>query len=112
MTRRTDPRFFCAILALAAAGIVSACQTSSLEDLAPLPGARNTGTTPNLNIAPTAETTQLTEDQKNAKIAELRAAQSNQAVKAGPPGGQTSQAQLRKIGQAQAETLKEIEAGE
>jgi hypothetical protein len=112
MTRRTAPALFRVFLALAVGGIASACQTSSLEDLAPLPGARNTGTTPNLNIAPTAETTQLTEDQKNAKIAELRAAQSNQTVKAGRPGGQTSEAQLRKIGQAQAETLKEIEAGE
>lgn len=106
------PRLFVACWALAVAGSVSACQTSSLEDLAPLPGVRNTGTTPNLNIAPTAETAQLTEDQKNAKIAELKAAQSNQGIKAGRPGGQTSAAQLRKIGQQQAETLKEIEAGE
>ncbi|MDP3618569.1 MAG: hypothetical protein Q8R63_02135 [Ramlibacter sp.] len=112
MTRRTAPRLFCVLLALAAAGIVSACQTSSLEELAPVAGARNTGTTPNLNIAPTAETAQLTEEQKNAKIAELRAAQSNQGVKAGRPGGQTSAAQMRKIGQSQAETLKDIEAGE
>lgn len=106
------PRFSAAFFALAAAAFVSACQTSSLEELAPLPGVRNTGTTPNLNVAPTAETAQLTEDQKNAKIAELKAAQSNQRVKAGRPGGQASAAQLRKIGQKQAETLKEIEAGE
>jgi len=101
------PAFRRSIIAVALVGL-SACQTATIEDI--VPQARKTGTFPNLNIAPTPETTQLTDAEKNAKVAELRAAQ--QAVRSNGSGGTalTSQASLRQIGQTHAsETLQEIE---
>lgn len=93
-----------AAISLAVAG----CQSSRLEDLAPLPGVRNTGTTPDLNIPQKAETEQFSDAERTAKAAELAAARANQA-QAAPSSGAATAAQLRKARQTQAETLKEIE---
>jgi hypothetical protein len=92
------------VLSLAVAG----CQSSRLEDLAPLPGVRNSGTTPDLNVLQKAETEQFSEQERDAKAAELAAARASQAQSAPPAGGVTA-AQLRKARQTQTETLKEIE---
>lgn len=109
MTRSFAARIFFLSTAMSAALAASACQSARLEDLAPLPGVRNTGTTPNLNVAPKAETTQFSEADKNAKTAELKAALSNQGVKGQGGGANASAAQIRKAAQAQTQTLKEIE---
>ena len=109
MTRSFAARFFLAVTAAGAALSASACQTAGLQDIAPLPGVRNTGTTPDLNVQPKAETEQFSEADKNAKTAELKAAQSNQGLKGQQGAAPTAQAQLKKAAQAQAETLKEIE---
>ena len=109
MTRSSAARYFFVVTAVGAALSASACQTASLQDIAPLPGVRNTGTTPDLNISQTAATEQFSDADKNAKIAELKAAQSNQGVKGQQGAAPTAPSQLRKAAQAQAETLKEIE---
>jgi hypothetical protein len=109
MTGSSAARFFLAATFFAAALASSACQTASLQDIAPLPGVRNTGTTPDLNVPQKAETEQFSEADKNAKIAELKAAQSNQGLKGRQGAAPTATSQLKKAAQAQAETLKEIE---
>ncbi len=108
MTRSSAARNFFVVTAVGAALSASACQTASLQDIAPLPGVRNTGTTPDLNVPQTAATEQFSDADKNAKIAELKAAQSNQGLK-GQGAAPTAPSQLKKAAQAQAETLKEIE---
>ncbi len=109
MTAFARARLSTASIALLAAIAVAGCQSARLEDLAPLPGVRNTGTTPNLNVPQKAETSQFSDADKNAKIAELAAARSGQAAADPSPGARATAAQLRKAAQAQAETLKEIE---
>lgn len=109
MTRSFAARIFFLSTAMSAALAASACQTARLEDLAPLPGVRNTGTTPNLNVAPKAETTQFSETDKNAKTAELKAALTSQGVKGQSAVVNSSAVQIRKAAQTQTQTLKEIE---
>lgn len=109
MTGSSAARFFLAATLVGATLALSACQTASLQDIAPLPGVRNTGTTPDLNVPQQAETAQFTEADKNAKIAELKAAQSNQGLNGQQGAAPTVSSQLKKAAQAQAETLKEIE---
>ncbi|WP_269929926.1 hypothetical protein [Aminobacter sp. HY435] len=97
-----------AVLPLAVAG----CSSTSTVDTAPLAsgtrGAQDTGTYPNLNIAPKVAAPQFTEDQKAAKLAALQGARQRQGGRAGAaasdPGAMTTLA--RKHGE---DTLKAIE---
>lgn len=90
------------VLALA----ISGCQT--VDDLVPLSGVRNTQTYPDLNVAPTPETQQLSGAETNQKVAELKAAQAAAAARGGGAPA-TTQAQMRQASQKQQQTLKEIE---
>lgn len=106
------------LLALAVvASVASAgCTSSALEEGVPppRPGATgvptNTGTYPNLNVAPKAAATQMTVEERDAKLAALRAAQQRQ----GPPGGSaSSDAEKNRLklirNENGADTLKVIE---
>lgn len=109
MTGSSRLRLFLLACAFAAGAALPGCQSSRLEDLAPLAGVRNTGTTPDLNVPQQAETAQFSEADKNAKTAELKAALTNQGIQAQGPAPRTSPADLRKAAQQQTQTLKEIE---
>lgn len=111
MTLSAMRRFFCQIGVAGALALTAGCQSASLDDLASgtsTSAPRNTQTFPNLNVAPTPETTQFTSAEKDAKIAELRAAQSAQQGQGGG-AAQTAETTLRKAGQSQQQTLSDIE---
>lgn len=100
-----------AVAAVAASLSLAGC-TTPVEDVAEAPGRSsqpsNTGTYPNLNIPRHAATTQLSDDETKAKLANLTAAQSRQN-----PGAVTDNAEARRRLQLsqdeQAETLRAIE---
>ncbi|MBZ0164766.1 MAG: hypothetical protein K8H74_18890 [Notoacmeibacter sp.] len=72
-------------------------------------GARNTGRYPNLNIVPTGETAQISEEERVAKVAELNAAKQEAQSPAGKKGDQAEK--LRRIARKHAqEALEQIEA--
>lgn len=71
-------------------------------------GARDTGTYPNLNIAPQVAAPQFTEEQKAAKLAELRAAQQRQGAK-GSGGAADEKAMTTLARQHGPEALKAIQ---
>jgi hypothetical protein len=112
----------------------SACQTASLVDIAPQADAAQpaaeaastapveiadttpsggpvrTGAYPNLNLVPKPEAPQLTNAERNAKVAELNAARQRQTVKSGGGARPNDIARLRRLGQSHGdEVLKEIE---
>ena len=100
---------------LAAALAIAGCATESTDDLVPIAEGRtggpvDTGTFPNLNVPPQAATAQLTEEEKKAKLARLRAAQQRQS----PGGGSVETPEARRkrlqlMSDEQADTLKVIE---
>ena len=104
------------LLAAAVAAITgTGCTTDSLDDAKSLSAAASadgpidTGSYPNLNIAPRAAATQLTTEEKEAKLAALRAAQQRQSP---GPVGETADARrkrLQLLGDEQDDTLKVIE---
>ncbi|MBA3446594.1 MAG: hypothetical protein H0T56_03105 [Pseudaminobacter sp.] len=80
------------------------------ETVAVAPGPIDTGTFPNLNVAPQAAAAQISPGEKAANLAGLSAARAGQVA----PGGATSSAaeklRLRKLAATHAaEALKEIE---
>ena len=116
MTYRVDRDVFVRVrlAALAALGCtllaVSGCASSTAADTTPVPGAANTDTYPNLNIAPKAAGEQFTTAERDAKLAALRAAQQRQS-----PGavGETEEARrkrLKLIVDEQSDTLQVIES--
>lgn len=113
MTSTATRRFFRLSCIATLLALPAACQTASLNEVAPASASgsapRNTGTFPNLNIATTPAAAQITPAERQAKTAELRAAQAAQQTQAGAGSGQTSEAALRTIGQGQAKTLSDIE---
>jgi len=109
MTAQRDSSFSATIALLATLALVG-CQSARLDELAPLPGVRNTGTTPDLNVPQKAETDQFTDADRAAKTSELAAARASQQGAAQPgPAPAATAASLRRASQLQAETLKEIE---
>lgn len=71
--------------------------------------ASQTGQYPNLNIVPTAAAPQLTAAERNAKLAELAAAQ-RQAVRGASGKPTANEAKLKKLAKTHAQSaLKEIE---
>ncbi|MBO6716556.1 MAG: hypothetical protein JJ913_01225 [Rhizobiaceae bacterium] len=93
----------CAVLGfLATAG----CQSASIEDV--VPGARNTGTYPNINVAPQAETEQLTDEEAASQLVNLQSRRD--AQNAAPASQATEVERLRRLRQTHAEeTIEQIE---
>ncbi len=82
------------------------CTSTSLEDA--LPGVRNTGTYPNLNIPQRAETGQLTDEEAAARLAVLQGQLNEQ--KAQPSDPRSEADRLRIIKETHAEkAIEEIE---
>ncbi|MBO6902684.1 MAG: hypothetical protein JJ864_15185 [Rhizobiaceae bacterium] len=80
--------------------------SASLEDA--VPGARNTGSYPNLNIPPRAETEQLTDEEAAERLAVLKTRHDAQKSLPGSAGNDVDR--LKKLKRSHAEdTLKEIE---
>ncbi|MER9234262.1 hypothetical protein NKI56_19560 [Mesorhizobium sp. M0622] len=101
---------FCrmAVVLLAMAG----CTSSNIEGAAPaagFAGAKDTGSYPNLNIPPQVAAEQFTDEEKNAKLAQLKAEEQGQAAKGGvvKVADQAALDQLAK--KHGAEALKQIE---
>jgi hypothetical protein len=71
---------------------------------------RDTGTFPNLNIPPQSAAEQISAQQKAARLAELKAAQSGQKAPPGSAGTSASKARLKKLAASHAtEALEQIE---
>ena len=111
-----DARFFPGIgaAAVAAALFVAACSTSPVEDV-PVADGRSgsptdTGTFPNLNIPRQGATAQLTDAEKEAKLAQLRAAQERQNSGAAVESPEARRKRLQLSQDEQADTLKVIES--
>lgn len=92
-------------LPLAASGCASSANSSAAADAR---GALDTGTYPNLNIAPKVAAPQLTEEQKTAKLAQLHAAQQRQGG-GGSGAGSGSKSMTTLARQHGAEALKAIQ---
>ncbi|WP_348633231.1 MULTISPECIES: hypothetical protein [unclassified Mesorhizobium] len=96
-----------ALVLLAMAG----CTSSNIEGAAPatgLVGAKDTGSYPNLNIPPQVAAEQFTDEEKNAKLAQLKAEEQGQAAKGGVKVA--DQAALDQLAKKHgAEALKQIE---
>lgn len=116
ITARVPSRLSAVALFLACAAALAGCGRVSIDDIAPPAldrpagaGPLDTGTYPNLNIAPKAAATPLTPEESSAKLARLRSAQAGQA----PPSSGSSEAEkerLRLIGEGHgSDTLKVIE---
>jgi len=92
----------------------AACSSTTLEDV-PMAegrsgGPTDTGTFPNLNIPPQAATAQFTEEEKQAKLAQLRAVQQKQSPGAAPvESPEAKRKRLQLLQDDQDETLKVIE---
>lgn len=116
MTYGKGGRFFpgLGVAALAAALFAAACSTSAVEDV-PVAGGRSggpadTGTFPNLNIPQRGATTQLTDEEKAAKLAQLSAAQQRQNPGAPVESSEARRKRLQVSQDEQADTLKVIES--
>lgn len=112
-----DWRFFlgAGFAAVALSLSVAGCSTSTVEEVAEAPGRSgqptDTGAFPNLNIPRQAATTQLSNEETQAKLAHLNALQRAQR-----PGGATStesaeaaRKRLKVAADEQEETLRVIE---
>ena len=106
-------------LALVVAGgiAMAGCASSSsgpsmaVESGGSVTGPKDTGTFPNLNIKPRNAATQFTEDEKNAKLAQLAAAKSNVQAHPGDPAAAADAAELDKLKASHAKNaLKQIGA--
>ena len=99
-----------AVAALFAAG----CSSTTIEEVPAATGRSgsptDTGTFPNLNIPPQAATAQFTEEEKQAKLAQLRAVQQKQNPGAPPvESPEAKRKRLQLLQDEQDETLKVIE---
>ena len=72
-------------------------------------GPTDTGTFPNLNIPQQAATAQFTEEEKQAKLAQLRAVQQSQDPGAPVESPEARRKRLQVSQDEQSETLKVIE---
>jgi len=102
---------FCRIgAAMMLLGVAGCSSTSSgPTPVAVNAGPKDTGTFPNLNIKPQVAAPQFTEEEKNAKLAELKADGNAQAAKGGGPRV-ANQAALKDLAKKHGDdTLKQIE---
>lgn len=117
MTYRKGGWFFpgAGAAALAAALLAAACATSPVEEVAMAPGRSgqpiDTGTFPNLNIPRQAATAQFTEEEKQAKLAQLAALQQRQnpGATSSTESAEAVRKRLKVAADEQEETLKVIE---
>ena len=104
MTAIVSLRRFC--LAIPALVAVSGCGSVSIDEA--VPGARNTGTFPNINVSQKAETAQLTDEEAAARLAALQGQRA--AQKAQPDSQPTEVERLQILKRTHAEkTIEEIE---
>ncbi|MER8654392.1 hypothetical protein [Mesorhizobium sp. M0847] len=98
---------------LAASGCTSA-NTGNGMNVGLTQGAQDTGSYPNLNIPPQVAAKQLTPEETQAKLAQLKGEQQGQVAKGGGGGGgapSTSPAALNSLAKNHGkDTLKQIEA--
>jgi hypothetical protein len=108
------PGIGAAALVAVAALFAAACSSTTVEDV-PLAAGRSgsptdTGTFPNLNVPPQAATAQFTEEEKQAKLAQLRAVQQKQSPDAASvESPEARRKRLQLLQDEQDETLKVIE---
>ena len=110
-----------AALALLSAGLAG-CGSTTVEQSVPTASTtpvsgistgepKDTGTFPNLNVAPQAATTQISPEEKQAQFEELRTAQQGQAAAAASVKPSANPALLRKLAATHAaDALKAIES--
>ena len=115
MTYRADRDVFvrirlAALMALGCAALATSGCASSTPETAPVAGAANTDTYPNLNIAPQAAGEQFTTEERDAKLAALQAAQQRQSPGATGETAEARRKRLELIGDEQSDTLKVIES--
>lgn len=109
-------RFFpgMGMAAVAAALAIAACSSTTVEDVPVAEGRSggptDTGTFPNLNVPRQAATAQFTEEEKEAKLAQLRALQQRQNPGAPVESAEARRKRLQISQDEQAETLKVIES--
>ena len=114
MTYGKGERFLPVLGATAlAAALFSAACSSTVEDVPVAEGRSggptDTGTFPNLNIPRQAATTQFTQDETQAKLAQLRAVQQRQNPGAPVESAEAQRKRLQVSQDEQANTLKVIE---
>lgn len=95
--------------------LLCGCTTAAIENVAPAqPVARDfavPGDYPNLNVVPTPAAAQFTEEEKTARMEDLRARRAQLAGEAQRQGVRDRSAELRRLGRTHADdTLKEIAA--
>ena len=114
---RLRPGLFGAALGMSLIQL-SGCTTANVEEVVPTAPpsglssgqARVTGTFPNLNIAPTVAAPQLSDAEKDAKLSELRAAQSSQTAVGEAIAAPDDEALLKRLATTHdKKTLSEIE---
>jgi hypothetical protein len=99
--------------ALVALLSTAACSSTTLDDVPAAEGRSggptDTGTFPNLNVPQQAATAQFTEDEKQAKLAQLRGLQQRQNPGAPVETAEARRQRLQVSQDEQANTLKVIE---
>ncbi|MDX8537241.1 hypothetical protein [Mesorhizobium abyssinicae] len=104
-----------AAMALLSAGMLAAggCSTSNTSNTAPVAGVegpKDTGSYPNLNIPPQVAAKQLTKEETDAKLAQLKGEQQAQLAKSGGGGQTASPAALNSLAKNHGDqALKQIE---
>ncbi|AZN99584.1 hypothetical protein EJ066_22045 [Mesorhizobium sp. M9A.F.Ca.ET.002.03.1.2] len=103
-------RMGAAVVLLAIAG----CSSTNIEGAAPaaslVEGPKDTGAYPNLNIPPQVAAEQFTEEEKNAKLAQLKADGQAQGSKGGAVRAANTAALNTLARKHGADALKQIEA--
>ncbi|WP_054308081.1 hypothetical protein [Mesorhizobium sp. 1M-11] len=98
-------------LAMTGCASSSSGPSTAVQSGGSVTGPKDTGTFPNLNIKPQNAATQFTEDEKNAKLAQLSAAKSNVQAHPGDPAAAADAAELDKLKASHAkDALKQIGA--
>jgi len=107
-------RMAAAMALLSAALAAGGCSTSNTANTAPVAGVegpKDTGSYPNLNIPPQVAAKQLTKEETDAKLAQLKGEQQAQLSKGGGGGQTASPASLNSLAKNHGDqALKQIEA--
>ncbi|RUX43762.1 hypothetical protein EOA33_28515 [Mesorhizobium sp. M4A.F.Ca.ET.050.02.1.1] len=103
-----------AAMALLSAGLAAGgCSTSNTTNAAPVAGVegpKDTGSYPNLNIPPQVAAKQLTKEETDAKLAQLKGEQQAQLAKSGGGDQTASPAALNSLAKNHGDqALKQIE---
>jgi hypothetical protein len=94
--------------------LLAACSSTDVEDV-PMAAGRSggpteTGSFPNLNIPPKAATAQFSDEETQAKLAQLRSVQHTQSPGTTTETPEARRKRLKLEADEQAETLKVIES--